>query len=49
MTDETMAKLAWAAIGAALDCGATTEQIVRTFSADIIVKIIDDIRREGKP
>lgn len=46
MSDETMAKLVYAAVGAALDCHATPEQIKRAFRPEVIDAVVKMIKEK---
>lgn len=47
MSDDTQAKLLYAAVGAALDCGATPNQIKKLFRQKNIEFVIDVIGKQN--
>lgn len=49
MSDETKAKLLYATVGAALDCGASIEEIKRLFKAVNIDKVAGLIFAKMQP
>lgn len=47
MKSDTQAKLLWAAVGTAVDCGATPDEVKKLFSARNVKFVLDMITEKA--